>query len=108
MSRLRSIHMGFFKESQEKQQQRQKREARAKAFAEFQRLIEQLHPTWSLTFGDSVTLKATCPYGQETLELEIGFFHGTITNTGDFNPGTPGCDSVNFCVRSPSVDMWLL
>jgi hypothetical protein len=93
--------MGLFGPSREV---RELREKRAKAFAKFQDLIQQLRPEWTLTFGDSVALRATCHHAQETLELHIHFSSGSITDSGDLRPGY----SVDFGVRSPSVNQYLL
>jgi hypothetical protein len=92
--------MGFFKN--------RKREERAEALEKFKRLIEQLRPEWALTVGDPVTLRATCPYGQETLEFVICWGRGSITDAGDLNAGSSGYERVSFSVRSPSVEMSLL
>jgi|SRR5271157_6045512 len=97
--------MGF---SKEREEQQLKRDERAKAFEKFRGLIEQLQPEWALRFDDSVTLTATCQYGQETLNFTINYRSGSITDTGDLNPGLSGYESVDFSIRSPSVQMFLL
>jgi hypothetical protein len=93
--------MGLFGPSRE---EREFKETRAKTFHKFQSLIEQFHPEWSLTHGDSVTLHATCTHGQETLEFEINWRRGSITDAGAFRPG----NFVNFSVRSPAVDVFVV
>ena len=100
--------MGFFKLSREEQERQYKQEKRTKAFSKFQSLIQELRPEWSLILGDSVTLSATCKFGQETLELRIEWGSGSITEVGDLRPGLQGYESVNFIVRSPSVEMFLI
>ncbi len=73
--------MGLFGPSREEraraQQSREKQIATTEAYAGFRRLIDRLRPRWVLGVG--AALEAECRLGEETIELEISWPSGSIT-----------------------------
>ncbi len=95
--------MGLFGPSREEQERRRQR---AKAFADFRRLVVDLKPEWSLNLFSDVVLEATAPCEGETLEFRIEL-NGSITDEGDVHlPG--GYERLSFSVKSPSLDTFLI